>query len=315
MLIMENNSSTTNWWLDLVQCPWCGEIPFTDATPKYENCNSCNKHFEIKNNSLEWKTDGKATQRYDAPKGILDIIKRLLDPLSNPLLPMRYWTQFRVEQYYKRVLNDITLAKKWSDHYLSKLNLPKDATILDHGCGRGRHVALLNQLGFRSVGQDMSKNTWWQKLTKNGFQVTPPNSTHLPWKSSSFDLVNDVQVIHYLLPEALENFIKEVKRVLKPGGHWILLDANDNSYGGRHFQHERLLPLHVVRSLVTQNGFKEVDQSYEGFYASVFPYVINFLRKQCGPWPMDVSDYDSWIAQNIQPKKRGLWLLRLINEK
>ena len=104
--------------------------------------------------------------------------------------------------------------------------------------------------------------------------------------------------------------MQEVRRVLKPGGYWIVLEANEESYGRKHFQ-QALLSLPLMRSLAARAGFREIDLSYEGFYAPVFPLLINFLRKQCGPWPMDVSDYDSWLARRSPPRKRGLWRLRL----
>ena len=91
----------------------------------------------------------------------------------------------------------------------------------------------------------------------------------------------------------------------------MVLEANVESFGVKAFQMDHLMPLNLMRSLAAQNGFKEIDISYESFYAPVFPLVFNFIRKQCGPWPMDISDYDSWIAKQIQPEKRGMWLLRL----
>jgi SAM-dependent methyltransferase len=303
--------SSVKWWMGNVSCPWCGENPSSADSEIPTACSSCHKPFELKDNRLEWFSDGEETKRCDAPTGIMDIIKRALHPLSNPLLPMRYWSVLRLEQYYRRILHDQTFAKKWGNHYFSGLDLPSDATIFDHGCGRGRNLALLNHLGFKVVGQDMTEDKWWKKLPDNGFQVVPPGCPRLPWKDSSFDLVNDMNVISYIPRESFERLIKEIKRVLKPGGYWIVLEANVESFGKKAFQMEHLIPLSLMRSLATQNGFKEIDISYESFYAPVFPLVINFIRKQCGPWPLDKSDYDSWIAKQIQPEKRGMWLLRL----
>lgn len=302
------------WWMDLVRCPWCGENPFKGDPSEKMECTSCKRPLELRGNEIDWLPEGKKTKRYDAPKSKLDFIKRALNPLSNPLLPLRYWSKFRTEQYYQRTLNDKNLAEKWADHYLSGLNLPKDAVVMDHSCGRGRNIGLLNQSGFQVVGQDILAHPWWGNFPDSGFQVVPPYSQGLPWKSSRFDLINDALVVSYIPEIILEPFIKEIRRILKPGGYWIILEANNQSYGQKHFQIKNLLPLESMRSLATQNGFKEIDVSYEGFYAPFFPLFINFLRKQCGPWPMDISDYNSWIAKQIPPEKRGLWLLRLQRE-
>jgi hypothetical protein len=77
---------------------------------------------------------------------------------------------------------------------------------------------------------------------------------------------------------------------------------------------DSLLPLDLMRSIAMQNGFTEIDVSYEGFFAPYFPLIINFFRKQWNPWRMDVSDYDSRMARKISPEKRTLWQLRLRRE-
>lgn len=309
---METNLSSSNpWWTDLVQCPACGENPFKNNSRGNLKCQSCNKQFKLTNNQIDWTPENETTRRYDYPKNKWVFLKRALNPLSNPLLPFRYWSNFRNEQFYNRTLSDQKLAEKWGSHYLSRIKLPENATVLDHGCGRGRNVGLLNQLGYQVVGQDMIENIWWEKLPNTGFQVLPPDCNVLPWKNSSFDLVTGIGVVGCLNRGTLDSFAKEIKRVLKPGGFWLILEANDKSFGYKHFQNESLLPLDLMRSLATKNGFKEIDTSYEGFYASHFPLFINFLRKQCGPWPFDISDYNSWIAKQIPPEKRGIWVMRL----
>jgi len=312
---MENNPSFSfKWWMNLVECPWCSEKPFPNEPPIKMECRFCRSPFEVRNNVLEWIPDGQKTKRYDAAKGKLDIVKRLLNPLSNPLLPMRYWSKIRTEQYYRRTLNDNNLAKKWAEHYLTGIDIPKNAMVLDHGCGRGRNVGLLSQLGYQVAGQDMTVDKWWARLPDSGFQVIPRGSERLPWKSSSYDLVNDDVVIRYLPEEMVKSFVKEIRRVIKPGGYWLILETNNQGFGRKHAQLKSTLSLNLMRSLAKQNGFKEIDVSYEGFYAPFFPFAINFLRKQCGPWPMNISDYESWMAEQIPPEKRGLWLLRLRRE-
>ncbi|MGV6846555.1 MAG: class I SAM-dependent methyltransferase [Lutibacter sp.] len=39
------------------------------------------------------------------------------------------------------------------------LNLPKESTILDLGCGKGRHAVFLNKLGYNVTGLDLSENS------------------------------------------------------------------------------------------------------------------------------------------------------------
>lgn len=163
------------------------------------------------------------------------------------------------------------------------------------------------------VGQDINAQSWWKRLSQIGFQVVPPSFSLLPWKEASFHLVLDVGVIGHLTEDQLVVYAHEVRRVLRPGGYWLLLEANSLSYAARMFRryYGRLHPLSVMQAIAEQVGFQEIDHSFEGFYAPIFPRFINFIRKICAPWPMDMSDYDSWIAKRIPAFRRGLWLLRL----
>lgn len=298
------------WWMNMVTCAWCGANPIGDGFAKEMECQSCSRPFAVKNNRLVWPAKEEKASRDVFAGGILKFLRRALNPLSSPMSPLRYWSNFRTGRYYRRTVADPLLAQRWAEHYLSGLELPADAILLDHGCGKGRHTGLLNQLGFRTVGQDIAENAWWDRLTGSGFQVVPPGCVRLPWASRSFDLVLDVGVIGFVPRDGLEAFMSEVRRVLKPGAYWVVLEANDQSYGWRHFQ-QAVVPLSFVRSLAEKIRFAEVDVSYEGFYAPAFPILINFLRKQCAPCAMNGYDFDSWLARQIPAEKRGTWLLRL----
>jgi hypothetical protein len=110
--------------------------------------------------------------------------------------------------------------------------------------------------------------------------------------------------------------MQEIRRILKPGGYWLLLEANSGSLAAKHLRSRigRLHELDRVRRLAVNSGFTEISQSFEGFYAPYFPVLINFIRKLCSFRQFDISDYDSWVVKAMLPEKRGLWLLRLKNK-
>jgi len=58
---------------------------------------------------------------------------------------------------YKNRNNDE--AKNFIQNLVSFLKLPKNATILDLACGKGRHSIFLNSLGYKVIGADLSKNS------------------------------------------------------------------------------------------------------------------------------------------------------------
>lgn len=238
---------------------------------------------------------------------------RQLNPLASRLSPLRIFSDWRVERYYRRTLSDTELAQQWRRHTFSDLEMPVEPAVLDYGCGRGRNVALLAQLGFRVAAQDIKPHAWWRHLGGCGFQVVPPTAPRLPWANGTFHAVLDVTVIHHLDHAQLQALAAEVFRVLAPGGYWLLTEANSGSYGAavplRYYG--RLHALAEVQQLAAAAGFLDAGQSYEGFYAPVFPNFINFLRKQAWPSSFTVDDFDSPLAAMIPASRRALWRLRL----
>ncbi|MEY3084519.1 MAG: hypothetical protein RL037_699 [Bacteroidota bacterium] len=50
-------------------------------------------------------------------------------------------------------------AATFIKHLINKLNLPKNSSVLDLACGKGRHSVMLHQAGFDVLGVDLSKNS------------------------------------------------------------------------------------------------------------------------------------------------------------
>jgi SAM-dependent methyltransferase len=239
-------------------------------------------------------------------------VRTQLNPLTSRLSPLRLFSEWRLEGYYRRTLQDVQLARRWMDHYFDSSPPPAGAPVLVHGCGRGRHVALLSQLGFRVAGQDVRAHPWWSQLSAADLQVTPPEVPRLPWADGTFALVVDVEVLHYVPPASLPALVAEVRRVLQPGGKWLIAEANDRSLGVRMLQQyfDQMHPVAGVRALLTAAGFAVAPTSYESVYLPVAPRLANFLRQQAWPAPYDVTDVDSRLERLLPPERRGLWVLK-----
>jgi SAM-dependent methyltransferase len=291
-------------------CPWCGAALDPAAVQRSAACKACGASYRFDGAVLSWAAP-HAPQ--PAKRDWRRLALRQLNPIASRLSPLRYFSDWRIEQYYRRTLSDAELASDWGQHYLGGLRLEPGAPVLDHGCGRGRNIALLSRLGFQVAAQDIQPHAWWHTLANCSFQTVPAIAPRLPWTSNAFAVVLDVGVIHYLTEPQLATLSREVFRVLAPGGHWVLLEANDGSYGRSTFLKTigRLHPLQAVRRLILEVGFIEVDLRYEGFYAAVFPIAVNFVRKLMQPGSVDLSDYRSTLGARTPPERRGLWQLRL----
>lgn len=111
---------------------------------------------------------------------------------------------------------------------LEFVELPEQPNILDLGCGTGR---LLNRLAgqfptLQGTGLDLSAQMLRQAQQQNqhGVRLTyqQGNAESLPFADSQFDAVfNTLSFLHYPHPQQV---FLEVSRVLRPNGHFYLVD-------------------------------------------------------------------------------------------
>ncbi|ADE39239.1 class I SAM-dependent methyltransferase [Candidatus Puniceispirillum marinum] len=104
---------------------------------------------------------------------------------------------------------------------------PKNAKILDLGCGRGNQ--LLPQHGH-VVGVDVSRASVdnAQKIYDEAFVLDV--SKGLPFDDNSFDVIFSSEVFGHIFNEHKDFIFEECQRVLKPSGHFLgsIETAGDN---------------------------------------------------------------------------------------
>lgn len=96
--------------------------------------------------------------------------------------------------------------------------IPPDAHILDVGCGPGwlHDAAEQHSKHWWIAGVDIAEGMCAESL-KRGLSVTCASAESLPFASDSFDTVLSSLCAQWLAQP--QDFIKEVARILKPGGH------------------------------------------------------------------------------------------------
>jgi ubiquinone/menaquinone biosynthesis C-methylase UbiE len=96
--------------------------------------------------------------------------------------------------------------------------------ILDLGCGNGRMLEFLKGKNVDYIGVDNSEkliNIARDKHPSINFQVA--DALNLTFPDNSFDKIISIAVLHHIPSDDFrEKFIKEAKRVLKPGGLLII---------------------------------------------------------------------------------------------
>ena len=118
--------------------------------------------------------------------------------------------------------------------------------VLDLGCGRGEILLHCQRRGATVVGIDYSQAalgiTKGLLLDGNGHSkratLIEGNARKLCFADNSFDVVFMLDIVEHLYPWELENALKEVRRVLKPGGRAVIHTAPNRTfvdYGFRYY--------------------------------------------------------------------------------
>jgi SAM-dependent methyltransferase len=113
------------------------------------------------------------------------------------------------------------------DHAHFTRLLPRDAIILDYGCGQGRLAAELIEMGFVNVlGIDSSTEmirTARERVPDAGFAEN--DGEHVPCGDASVDAVLLFAVLTCIASDdAQRNLLRELKRILRPDGLLLISD-------------------------------------------------------------------------------------------
>ena len=117
---------------------------------------------------------------------------------------------------------------------LASVTIGRDDQILDIGCGGGANIARLLQrtlrgtvtgIDFSPVSVRKSSKLNAKAVEEGRCKVLEGNVANLPFEEGTFDLVTAFETI-YFWPD-IEHCFNEVKKVLKPGGQFVIVNESD----------------------------------------------------------------------------------------
>ncbi len=126
-----------------------------------------------------------------------------------------------------------TRTHLWDDLRLPEFtrHLQSGDRVLDLGCGNGRLVQLFSEKNIEYVGLDQSEELI--KIAKAKFpdkEFVVGDMTDLPFAGATFDHVYCIAAFHHLKTVTERSTtLKQIQRVLRPGGHGYMMNWNLHS--------------------------------------------------------------------------------------
>lgn len=140
-----------------------------------------------------------------------------------------YQNWFDSEHYLKLYHSrDNTEAKKFAKMICNIINIKPGSSILDLGCGAGRHSIILSKMGYQVTGFDLSRHLLMEARSnsiqqKTSLSLVRGDIRNLPFKPE-FDLVLNIFTSWGYFESDLENFtvLKNAILLKKPTGFFVL---------------------------------------------------------------------------------------------
>jgi ubiquinone/menaquinone biosynthesis C-methylase UbiE len=127
------------------------------------------------------------------------------------------WNRYWANKTFKKRIIEWLRRHYFANIYTCEVRriVPKDATVLEAGCGSGTYLNLLQKSGYRCLGVDYSENSvrlMKDSLDKNAVQA---DIKCLPFKDKSFDLIFNQGVMEHFTDNDFLHIVREMKRVAR----------------------------------------------------------------------------------------------------
>lgn len=139
---------------------------------------------------------------------------------------------FTGERYIPE-LTDQEIEIEHVQRYQSILGLVKDKVVLDVACGEGYGANLISTSASYVHAVDIDEETIQsaaQKYNNGNIEFHISSVEKLPFKDSFFDVVISYETLEHVDETSQLQFLKEIKRILKPNGILVISTPNKKNY-------------------------------------------------------------------------------------
>lgn len=187
----------------------------------------------------------------------------------------------------------------------------RSAVILDIGCGPGGNSLFLKDFGV-ICGVDPSNEALQYARTETYQEVKQGSATELPFKDGLFDIVAVLDVIEHVEDDT--RALKEVFRVLKPGGFLLLTVPAYKWMWSKHdeaLHHKRRYEREELKKKVIHTGLR--IKEFSNFVIPSIPFralkiFIRSIKKFLGLKIEDTLKTDDVLLPSLFNNALIFWL-------
>ncbi|MFO8083869.1 MAG: class I SAM-dependent methyltransferase [Desulfobacterales bacterium] len=166
---------------------------------------------------------------------------------------------------------DYFLGRRYPRYLAGLLKLPINGLLLDAGGGTGRISVHFRSLVKKVIVSDLSFPMLIQTQQKGGLFPVQAHAECLPFGSGMFDRIVVVDALHHFCDQ--EQAVRELIRILKPGGRMVIEEPDINLFSVKVValaeklfkMQSRFLSASEICRMISENGLNPRTEKTKNF--------------------------------------------------
>ena len=172
----------------------------------------------------------------------------------------------------------IPAALRWKDK--------GEQTVLDLGCGIGRHALFLAELGFRVTAVDLSpegiavlREETARKNLAGSVDALVCDMLALPFEPQTFDCVVAFHSVYHTDLQGLQSVVRTIGRILRDDGEVFLTFNSKRNPAFRDESNRRIDDHTIVKTQGFEKGIPHTYLDYEDILELLGDFTINKIQQ------------------------------------